>query len=152
MNFERLSEKFNTFRKENLNTVFTAEQLYMGLKEIGINKNIVGKLVKFKHIESENVAGGKKLYSFKSTPTHYSVFESLYKAFNKKQLERVRQKKSNHKTPSVSTIVEITEEEMVARLQATGKYRIQKFDGFDMDALMKDHPEILKQYLKYKTI
>lgn len=151
MNFEKLSEKFNTFRKENLNTVFTAEQLYMKLKEIGINKNIVGKLVKFKHIESENVAGGKKLYSFKPTPTHYSVFEALYKNFNKKQLERVRQKKTAFNSPSVPTNVEMTEEEMVARLQALG-YRVQKFDGFDMDALMKDHPEMLKKYSKYKTI
>lgn len=135
-----LTRRFNDFRTKNLKHTFTTKDLYAEFAKMGFNNNIAKQLTRF--LDSEKV-GTSKLFTFKDTPVLEVQIENLYENGRK---TCAKSRKKLLKTGDSS----MTEQIALDILQKTGKYRIKKATGFDVERFKHDHPDLYRKYTIYE--
>lgn len=135
-----LTRRFNEFRQNNQKRTFGTKELYAEFTKMGFNINIAQQMTRF--LDSEKI-GTSKLFTFKNTPLLEVQIEHLYNS-HRKTTEKSRKK--------MLGVGESTMTEKVALeiLQKTGKYRIKKAVGFDVERFRQDHPDLYRKYTIYE--
>ena len=135
-----LARKFNEFRQKNQGRTFSTKELYKEFTAMGFNVNIAQQMTKF--LDSEKI-GTSKLFTFKDTPLLEIQIENLYNQ-HRKQASKSRRKMLGVSESSM------TEKVALDILQKTGKYRIKKATGFDVERFRQDHPDLYRKYTIYE--
>lgn len=135
-----LTRKFNEFRQNHQGRTFSTKELYAEFAAMGFNVNIAQQMTKF--LDSEKI-GTSKLFTFKDTPVLEIQIENLYNHHRKQA------SKSHKKILGVSES-SMTEKVALDILQKTGKYRIKKATGFDVERFRQDHPDLYRKYTIYE--
>jgi hypothetical protein len=135
-----LTRKFNEFRQNHQGRTFSTKELYAEFAAMGFNVNIAQQMTKF--LDSEKI-GTSKLFTFKDTPVLEIQIENLYHKSRKSAA------KSHRKMMGVGPDT-MTEQVALGILQKTGKYRIKKATGFDVERFRQDHPDLYRKYTIYE--
>lgn len=135
-----LTRKFNEFRQNHQGRTFSTKELYAEFAAMGFNVNIAQQMTKF--LDSEKI-GTSKLFTFKDTPVLEIQIENLYK-HHRKAASNSRKKMLGVSDPTM------TEKVALDILQKTGKYRIKKATGFDVERFRQDHPDLYRKYTIYE--
>lgn len=146
INVREMTGRLNQLRVNNLDKLYTHNQLFEDLRQIGfattIAQAIVGTL-----IPSEKI-GRNKFYQFSKDPIHFSKLEEIYKKFrNYSNKSRAKRKD----LPKSTKCEEISEEKAIQRLRGAG-YQIRKCVGFDEARFKEENPELYQKYLKYEDL
>lgn len=135
-----LTRKFNEFRQNNQKRTFGTKELYAEFAKMGFNANIAQQMTRF--LDSEKI-GTSKLFTFKDTPLLEVQIEHLYSHHRKTAA------KSRKKILGVGPDT-MSEQMAIDILQKTGKYRIKKAVGFDVERFRQDHPDLYRKYTIYE--
>lgn len=132
-NIAETCQAFNIFKSVNLDRIFTREQLFSELKEVGISTNVARKIVPtFCEISQ---VGKHYLYKFKDTPLLKNVLTSYYKD--------VAKEKKTKKTPIFNT------EDSIKFLENSG-YKVLKWKEFNLESFKTDYPDLFEKYSIYE--
>jgi hypothetical protein len=140
VDIHELTRKFNEFRQNHLGRTFSTKELYTEFTAMGFNVNIAQQMTKF--LDAEKI-GTSKLFTFKDTPVLEIQIENIYNQHRKQA------SKSRRKILGVSES-SMTEKVALDILQKTGKYRIKKATGFDVERFRQDHPDLYRKYTIYE--
>lgn len=151
INVREMTGKLNQLRVNNSDKLYTHNQLFEDLRQIGfattIAQAIVGTL-----IPSEKI-GRNKFYRFSKDPIHFSKLEEIYRKF-RNYSNKSRAKRKNVSLPAErggKCEIEFNQQEAIQKLQAAG-YQIRKCVGFDEARFREEHPELYRKYLKYEDL
>lgn len=145
MDYKDLAKKLNTFCQNNPNEVFTSEQLYAKLEEIGFNKSIAKRVAALFDFEKDKTA---KIYTPPKKPIHQDKIASLYKAQTKYNTASKMKRQAEKEMERANSM---TEKKALELLQSKG-YRIKKIVGFDMDKFMAEQPAMYRRYAIYEYL
>lgn len=133
VNYNEIAQKYNIWKSNQENRVFTPATLRKELKQIGINDSIVSEMLKHSFFKKEKQ--GVRVFikvNTKCTP-NYETFEQLFHSFN------------------VSRRKTMDEESAISFLKERG-YRISAPIGVDYKQLLAEHPELASKYTTFKEI
>lgn len=133
---EEICKVFNTLRQENLNKIFTPDEMKELLAANGIGNAAFRRMAQLGFFRSRQTPGrgNSKEYAFMATPIYKAQFERVY--------QDIRDR--NNKKPIEKTQI-ITEDKAIAYLKNLG-YQIKKPTGFDLNRFKLENQEL---YLKY---
>lgn len=154
VNIEELTQALNSFIQSNKNKTFTRQELGEKLSEVGFNPMVSGIIIP-KLFPFEKM-GTSRLYGIPKDPIYKGVIEGCYKtARGYKNSSRKAAKKvvaKEVKTSVVDTFAEAKEVNDAIHLLLSKGYKISRPLGLDTKALLADHPELAKKYMRYDSI
>lgn len=154
VNVEELTKALNGFILANKNKTFTRQEIGEKMAELGFNPQVTGIIVP-KLFPYEKM-GTSRLYGVPKDPIYKGVIEGCYKtARGYKNSSRKAAKKAiakEEKTSVVDTFAEAKEINDAIRLLLSKGYKVSRPLGLDTKALLADHPELAKKYMRYDII
>ena len=153
VNIEELTAAINGFIQSNKNKTFTRQELGEKLAEAGLNPVVAGIIIP-KVFPFEKM-GTSRLYGLPKEPIYKGVVESCYKtARGYRNSSRAAKKAAakEKKTPVVDVFTEAKEVNDAIHLLLSKGYKVSRPLGLDTKALLADHPELAKKYMRYDSI
>lgn len=160
INIYEMIAKLNNFcesaRKEKRS--FTGAELNENLMKIGFSR-VIASAIAQKCFPFELIGKGR-LYDVPKDPIHKDVLRSLYDRqvkYQKKRRSSVKKEEPKKVEPKVETTFSdnfnktLRIQEAIKLLLAEG-YKISRPLGLDVKALLADHPELAKTYMRYDTL
>lgn len=152
VNIEELTKALNGFIQSNKSKTFTRQELGEKLSEVGFNPVVTGIIIP-KLFPFEKM-GTSRLYGLPKEPIYKGIIEGCYKTAREYKTSSRKAKKAaakEKKTP-VDTFTEAKEVNDAIRLLLSKGYKISRPLGLDVKALLADHPELAKKYMRYDSI
>lgn len=135
-----LTRSYNNLRLEQQNKTFGHEELYSLLANIGLNKNIIGILVKKDIIRSKQDGDGrKKKYAFSREPLYEGDLKKCYDEFN----THAYQRKNELKKESTITV-----DDAWKKLVEEGIIKPR----FNINTLKAKYPKVYLECLEYEIV
>ena len=154
VNIKELTAALNNFIQSNKSKTFTRQELGEKMSELGFNDQIT-RLIIPKVFPFEKM-GTSRLYGIPKDPIYKGVVEGCYKTARGYKTSSKKAKKvvaKEEKTPIVvDTFTEAKEVNDAIRLLLSKGYKVSRPLGLDVKALLSDHPELAKKYMRYDSI
>ena len=158
INIEELTSALNGFIQSNKNKTFTRQEIGEKMNELGFNDQMI-RLVVPKVFPYEKL-GTSRLYGLPKNPVYKGVIESCYKItrdyskkyFKNKEKTTVKEKAAVKEKPTTDSFTEAKEVNDAIHLLLSKGYKISRPLGLDVKALLMDHPELAKIYMRYESI
>lgn len=154
VNIEELTKALNGFIQSNKSKTFTRQELGEKLSEVGFNPVVTGIIIP--RLFPFEKMGTSRLYGLPKEPIYKGVIEGCYKTAREYKTSSRKAKKAaakEKKTPIVvDTFTEAKEVNDAIRLLLSKGYKISRPLGLDVKALLADHPELAKKYMRYDSI
>jgi len=153
VNIEELTAALNDFIQKNTNKTFTRQELGDKLSEAGFNPVVTGIIIP--RLFPFEKMGTSRLYGVPKNPIYKGVVEGCYKTARGYKTSSRKAKKvaaKEVKTPVVDTFTEAKEVNDAIRLLLSKGYKVSRPLGLDVKALLADHPELTKKYMRYDSI
>ena len=158
VNIEELTSALNGFIQSNKNKTFTRQEIGEKMNELGFNDQMI-RLVVPKVFPYEKL-GTSRLYGLPKNPVYKGVIESCYKItrdyskkyFKNKEKTTVKEKAAVKEKPTTDSFTEAKEVNDAIHLLLSKGYKISRPLGLDVKALLMDHPELAKIYMRYESI
>ena len=153
VNIEELTAALNDFIQKNKNKTFTRQELGEKLSEAGFNPVVSGIIIP--RLFPFEKMGTSRLYGIPKNPIYKGVVEGCYKTARGYKTSSRKAKKvaaKEEKTPVVDAFTEAKEVNDAIRLLLSKGYKVSRPLGLDVKALLSDHPELAKKYMRYDSI
>lgn len=153
VNIEELTAALNGFIQKNANKTFTRQELGEKLSEAGFNPVVTGIIIP--RLFPFEKMGTSRLYGVPKNPIYKGVVEGCYKTARGYKTSSRKAKKvvaKEEKTPVVDAFTEAKEVNDAIRLLLSKGYKVSRPLGLDVKALLSDHPELAKKYMRYDSI
>ena len=154
VNVEELTAALNGFIQKNKNKTFTRQEIGEKMSELGFNPVVTGIIIP--RLFPFEKMGTSRLYGLPKDPIYKGVVEGCYKTARGYKTSSKKAKKvvtKEEKTPIVvDTFTEAKEVNDAIRLLLSKGYKVSRPLGLDVKALLSDHPELAKKYMRYDSI
>ena len=141
-----MTGKLNQLRMNNLDKLYTHDQLFDELRQLGFAVTTAQAIIS-SLVPSEKI-GRNKFYQFSKDPIHVTKLEEIYKR-SRNYTSKYREKRKGSPKPTPKPT--ISQEDAIKCLQSSG-YQIRKCVGFDEARFKEEHPELYRKYLKYEDL
>lgn len=145
VNVKEMTGKLNQLRMGNLDKLYTHDQLFDELRQLGFAVTTAQAIMSL--IPSEKI-GRNKFYQFSKDPIHVTKLEEIYKR-SRNYTSKYREKRKGSQKPTPKPT--ISQEDAIKCLQSSG-YQIRKCVGFDEARFKEENPELYQKYLKYEDL
>jgi hypothetical protein len=158
INVEELTAALNSFIQSNKSKTFTRQEIGEKMIELGFNDQmtrlIIPRVFPFEKL------GASRLYGLPKSPVYKGIIEGCYKTtrnyskkyFSKKEKTTTKGKIAVKEKPITDSFVEAKEVNDAIHLLLSKGYKISRPLGLDVKALLMDHPELAKIYMRYESI
>lgn len=158
INIEELTKALNSFIQNNKSKTFTRQEIGEKMIELGFNDQMTRLLIP-KVFPFERM-GTSRLYGLPKSPVYKGIIETCYKTtrnyskkyFSKKEKTTVKEKAAVKEKPTTDSFAEAKEVNDAIHLLLSKGYKISRPLGLDVKALLMDHPELAKIYMRYESI
>ena len=138
-NLHEMTRSYNSVRLENQNKTFGSAEIHALLERIGLNKNIIGILVKKGIITSKPDVGRKRKYSFSREPLYEGDLKKCYDEFNVKAYQRKNELKKESSISVDDAWRKLIEEGIIK-------------PRFNINTLKAKYPKIYLECLEYEIV
>lgn len=153
INIEELTVALNSFIQNNKNKTFTRQEIGEKMGELGFNDQMIRLIIP--RVFPFEKLGKSRLYGLPKNPVYKGIIEGCYKTtreYYKRHFSSKSNKKTAVKEKPVDAFTEAKEVNDAIHLLLSKGYKISRPLGLDVKALLADHPELAKKYMRYDTL